>query len=134
MRRQKITVHLACIALLTCIAIQPPMLWSAVSSDRSVSMSGGGSPSPTPPKLVHNLGAPLIPVGPVRLVLLTASIGERHEIIVRDHRGQVLTRAAFDRNGSAVVDVPVVGGVIDVLGTDALGLPALPGSVIIIVE
>jgi len=70
----------------------------------------------------------------VRLVLLTASIGERHEIIVRDHRGQVLTRAAFDRNGSAVVDVPVVGGVIDVLGTDALGLPALPGSVIIIVE
>jgi len=106
----------------------------------TIAFGGGGDVNPvtpptvTPPGSVVPGAGALVPSGPHRVVVLKVVSLTRRLVVVRDLGGRLIGLAFTGDRGLLVIgDIPASGALIDVLGTDAIGIPVLPGQVLTIV-
>ena len=118
---------------------------SAFSQSRvdltTIAFGGGGDvnpvtpPTATPPGSIAPSVPTMAPPSSTRIVVVKVVSAQRRVLVLRDGTGRLLDVAWTDGRGLAVlVAVPESGAVLDVLGTDVLGLPVQSGSVLRIVE
>lgn len=89
---------------------------------------GGGGGNPLPPNALAPVAPTFVEVpgrGPL-LVTMTGPV--RRLVVLRDRTGRLLDLAVTDARGRALLAVPVEGALLDVPGTDVVGLAVAPGG------
>lgn len=100
--------------------------------------AGGGTLPPVPPQAGNNSASqapvdPTLSSAPSGPVLVQVLAGGRRAVIVRDRQGRVLHASMTDQRGRAIVPAVLAqGALLDILGTDCVGLPVAPGVHVVV--
>ena len=115
--------------LILVAAISPFVLGGVrVGPPSGTAASGGANPQPIPPKHVATLGVLRVPT----LINVTSGSSSGPWVVhVRDAFGLLISTGVTDRSGDVVQVLPTLPGLrLDVIGTDAVDVPVVAGTVL----
>ncbi len=115
-------------------ASMPGSLHSTQQCGAAFDGGGGGSVNPSPPNSILPV-APTFTQAPGNgRVLLMVWAPARRVVVVRSRAGELLDMAVASPREPLLLRVPAGGALLDLLGTDVVGLPVVPGQALTVVD